>query len=606
MSERQQPGVFVRNALVAGSEGVAPNEPDALTRFLEALAAHGRGSAEPAGQANDRALALDLGLALLGADRLRLACPQLLPQLALLGPTQAGKSSLANAVLGATLAEVSPLAGFTVHPQGFAWGQGADDTIIALEPFFHPLQRRQRQHLTRDHYDCFTTENVSGLAIRPPIPAGCLWDTPDFDSVDAESYRRHVLRIAALADLAILVLSKDKYSDQSVWDLVALLEPLGLPSVIVLNKIDERARGALIDSLGEKWRGVRRDSIPAILTVPFIAGDGSGLPADAVAMLGECIARHAARTDRVHRRPRTRAFIAKHWSDWLVPVRAEQKARAEWDDAIEGGIDEVLACYQRDYLNHPHHYETFQRALARLLTLLEVPGVAGVIAAARRALTWPFRQASALGRRRGGRDDADEAKSGEQVVLQQLMEHLMLKLQQVAWAKREQDATSQAWWGDLGLMLRSLQKEFDAQLQSALAGYTDSFQTEIDQTARALYQRLESRPVVLNSLRATRITTDAAALALALHSGGIGIQDFVIAPATLSLTSMLTEGALGRYVNRAADELKVRQLEAVNKLLRETLGRWLQTLPERLDGSKHLKVSDTQLAHVEKQLAAYG
>jgi hypothetical protein len=109
----------------------------------------------------------------------------------------------------------------------------------------------------------------------------------------------------------------------------------------------------------------------------------------------------------------------------------------------------------------------------------------------------------------------------------------------------------------------------------------------------------------LNSLRATRITTDAAALAIALHSGGIGIQDFVIAPATLSLTSMLTESALGHYVNRAAEDLKARQLRAVEVLVRDTIGDWLASLPGRLDGSRHLKLTSADIVTAGEQLARY-
>ncbi len=37
-----------------------------------------------------------------------------------MGPTQVGKSTVVNLLLGKRVAEVSPLAGYTIHPQGFA------------------------------------------------------------------------------------------------------------------------------------------------------------------------------------------------------------------------------------------------------------------------------------------------------------------------------------------------------------------------------------------------------------------------------------------------------------------------------------------------------
>ena len=43
-------------------------------------------------------------------------------QMAVVGPTQAGKSSLVNVLLNSNVAGVSPLAGYTIHPQGFCNG----------------------------------------------------------------------------------------------------------------------------------------------------------------------------------------------------------------------------------------------------------------------------------------------------------------------------------------------------------------------------------------------------------------------------------------------------------------------------------------------------
>ncbi|MCK5871974.1 MAG: 50S ribosome-binding GTPase, partial [Methylococcales bacterium] len=40
-------------------------------------------------------------------------------QVVVIGPTQAGKSSVCNLLLNNNLAGVSALAGYTVHPQGF-------------------------------------------------------------------------------------------------------------------------------------------------------------------------------------------------------------------------------------------------------------------------------------------------------------------------------------------------------------------------------------------------------------------------------------------------------------------------------------------------------
>ena len=108
--------------------------------------------------------------------------------------------------------------------------------------------------------------------------------------------------------------------------------------------------------------------------------------------------------------------------------------------------------------------------------------------------------------------------------------------------------------------------------------------------------------MVLNSLRATRVTTDAAALAVALHTGGIGVHDLIIAPAMLSVTSLLTESALGRYMNKAAAQLKQRQRTAVEHLLQQTLRQPLIALPDSLNDSQRLDIPRELLEQAARQL----
>ena len=144
--------------------------------------------------------------------------PQLPPQIAVIGPTQVGKSSIANLLLGADLARVSPLAGFTVHPQGFALSGGETDWAEA----YFGGGRRALDDLSAGEYDAYALEDATSAG--HPLRNAVVWDTPDFDSVDAGEYRASVLRTIALADVVLLVVSKDKYADQSVWETMRLLE----------------------------------------------------------------------------------------------------------------------------------------------------------------------------------------------------------------------------------------------------------------------------------------------------------------------------------------------------------------------------------------------
>lgn len=612
MRDERQGSTGPRNALLAAGplDTAVPDLTGGLAEFVRRLEqGYERVLRADTEERNEREfrenlLAIKLARARIDKDDLARAHANLSPQIALLGPTQAGKSSIVNWLLGQHLAQVSPLAGYTIHPHGFCWGCSDQQAAAPLTRYLNELQRYAHENLPRDRIDVYTLTSVAAPA-GPIVPAACLWDTPDFDSVDSEDYRGNLLRILGVADAIVLVLSKDKYSDQSVWDMVGLIEVLGQPAVIVLNKTDEPARQALVASLAEKWRASRSDAVPPIITLPFIDPDDGSQPLAALEQLAAAMQHRLLSIDRTKERLRTRKFLQAHWKPWMEPVHAEHAALAEWDLAITTAIEEALIHYQREYLEHPQHYETFQRALARLLTLLEIPGIAGAVSAARRVLTWPFRQASNLGKRLRGPSDENDTQSAEQTMLEQIAEHVMLSLDQVVLSKREAESPPVDWWKQVGLALRTGREDAKARFRAAHRQYAAGFQVEIDRTARALYERLEARPMVLNSLRATRITTDAAALAVALHTGGIGIQDFVIAPATLSLTSMLTESALGHYVNQAATELKRRQLAAVRTLFLDNVGGPLRGLPDRLSDAQRFDIPPSATAQAERLIASY-
>ena len=90
---------------------------------------------------------------------------------------------------------------------------------------------------------------------------------------------------------------------------------------------------------------------------------------------------------------------------------------------------------------------------------------------------------------------------------------------------------------------------------------------EIRVVADRLYETLQQRPALLNSLRAVRATADGVALIVAIKTGGIAPHDLIFAPAMLAVSSMLTEGALGGYMHHAAEELKHKQMRNVSESL---------------------------------------
>ena len=596
-----------RNAIVYNPDtpGSGSSTPHSMLSFLrllkqryEIVLRHSPSGETPRGSAFRKHLkTLTFAEAFLEKGELIRRHPDHPLHIAVLGPTQAGKSSVVNWLMGRELAEVSPLAGYTVHPQGFAWGV-EPDRCDGLDDYFRGYRRLARHELDHDRLDGYTLDAAPLDDARPSPGGSILWDTPDFDSVESGDYLDAVLRVAALADVVVLVVSKDKYADLSVWELMTLLEPLGQPTVIAINKIDAQAGRSLIHSIHDKWRASRRDAPPPIVAVPYQSGAAglSGLTAERRQLLEHL--HKACRVDYRKQHPaQVRRLIDRHWRAWTEPVRAEQRQQEEWEARIEDAVNDCLERYQRDYLDHPQHYETFQRALAELLTLLEIPGVGAALLAARRAVTWPLRQIAKLGRHVAGRSPHRE--SGEAAILHQLAEHAFIRLSENLLLNAGGDPVEQTWWREINEQVIRQKTSLLGAFDTGTRDYLDAFQPEVEKTARHLYEHLQQHPVVLNGLRATRVTTDAAALAMALHTGGIGVQDFVIAPAMLSVTTLLAESALGRYMNKAASQLKLRQKDAVTHLFHSRIVEPLAGLPARLDASSRLNIPPETLAAAE-------
>jgi GTPase SAR1 family protein len=525
--------------------------------------------------------------------------------IAVVGPTQAGKSSIVNCLCRQEAAQVSPLAGYTVHPQGFylSTQSSALSTLSAwLDDYFSGFQRLPAGQLPHDRYDCYALADLP--AVDTALPEAVIWDTPDFDSIDAEGYREGVLRTAALADVLLVVLSKDKYADQSVWDILQLLAPLQQPTVLCLNKIAEDSRELVENSLRRRWEELRGDGVPPIVSLPYRQDWGPAARHSLDGALFTTLNQAAGRVARGQHGQNARRLLTGHWDSWLEPVRGEQNAWATWNREVESAVRNAEQRYQRDYLDHPQHYETFQRTLVELLTLLEIPGIAKPLHYARQAVTWPLRQVARLGQWAGS-GKAPPAGS-ETLVLEQTMEHLLLHLAEGVLQQREQDSRRHGWWNELGRLLQQRRPAQQQALRAAIQQYQLAFQVEIDAAAQRLLDKLREHPAVLNSLRATRAGADAASLALMFHLGGIGLHDVLLAPAMLSITSLLAESALGSYLHKEEAKLKQRQREAVAALLRSQAEQHWLCLPEALDSADKFHIPAATIEAAGTALGSHG
>ncbi len=512
--------------------------------------------------------------------------------IAVIGPTQSGKSTVVNLFLNQEIAGVSPLAGFTVHPQGFSVDLQAED-LAEVRDYFSEFQEVQPFALDHEQYACFSMSEVHAAKHLPPC---MLWDTPDFDSIDAQCYQSGVLKTLALADILVLVVSKEKYADQSVWEMMALLAPLKQPVLVVINKLLEDSQQLIINSFAERWQQVRQEAIPPIVPLLFAKEDMFKQQSTLNSLLKKGI----KQVKRKQHNERAYQFMSQYWDRWLQPIRAEQEAQAQWQVLVDKVIKEASLQYERDYLEHPQHYDTFQSALAKLLTFLEVPGIAHVIAQSRKVLAWPLRKIFSAGRKK---DKHNPPITQETTVLSQIATHVLLQVSDTVLDHIEQAQANMKWWKALNSQLRQEKSVILQNFEQDTFVYHNDFKQEIENTAEGLYHKLEEHPALLNSLRATRVTADAAMLALAVQAGGIGLHDLLIAPAMLSISSYLAESAIGSYLHRAESELKQRQLKYVTQqLFVQVLAHSLTALPSKMVSTSHFNISAEQLAEATAQL----
>lgn len=590
----------------AGARGAIADLIAALLRAPDLPPAGGAGDGRPAdGDAQARRRAgLELAAAAL-RDLDGLAAGARPLQVAVVGPTQAGKSTVVNLLLGRAAAEASPLAGFTVHPTGFALNAPVPQPGWA-EAFFAGWERLPAAALSRERLDCYALEAVSAAG----LPDGTVvWDTPDFDSLKAHSYRRGVLDVAALADVVVLVLSKEKYSDLSVWRFLQLLHPLlqspgGRPLLVCLNKVNADAEAAITRSLHARFAefyattgGSDAIDIVTLPHDPALAMLQAHDPAPAArlrAALGEAL----RGVDRSGRAVGVRRLLTTHWDAWTAPIIDELEAVRAWHGAVEDASRQALESYRHEFLEHPQRFDTFRRAIAELLLLMEVPVLAQSLARIRQALTWPARQL--FGRMRGlvraGRGaDGDTDLPAEERVLRDLFEQQLTALARDALRRAEPQLPGAAYWLALSRRLAGDHAALLEDFAAAAHHHHQAFQPEIEAAAQRLYATLQQKPALLNALRAARVTTDAAAVALAVKTAGLGVNDLLFAPAMVALTSMLTEGAVGGYMNRVARELRERQYAAVTaQVFEAVVGPRLRDLGTGLDAPGLLGIDEAQ------------
>ncbi len=500
------------------------------------------------------------------------------------GGAGAGKSTIANMLSGSTEAEANPQAGYTRHPIAYTSATGPINWAAHLG-FLGPLTRLTQPSPSSLDEDVYQVRRV------PADPSSfdllrefVVWDCPDMTTWAAESYIPRLIEAAGLADVIVYVASDERYNDETPTQFLKLLLEAGKPVVCCLLKMRESDAPALVAHFQKEVLGGMPDGlgkgVVGTLAIPFLTPEQLADPVhkatryripllNQVAVLGTPPPTARKRTVLGASR-----FLVQQQNQLLDVARLDVQALQIWEMLVHSGQAELEQRYQREYLT-TEKFRGFDEALVRLLQLLDFPGIGQVLSGALYVLRTPYRLLRGIIGKAMTRPEAPGRP--EQPILEEALAGWLDMLHRET-ARR---AGEHPLWEHIGkgfatgnLPART-QERFGQQYRHFQAGLSQ----EVDRTARAIYEELEKKPVLLNSLRGGKLTIDALAIGGTLVAGGINWHDFILVPLVASITHQLVEILGKQVVDAQREQTRVRQQQLLHQLLAAPLADWLSQWP---------------------------
>ncbi len=500
--------------------------------------------------------------------------------IAVVGGAGAGKSTVANMLSGAQAAEANPQAGFTRHPIAYTSVAGPLSWTGHLG-FLGPLRRLTQPTPSSLDEDVYQVRRVpADPTTYDLLKDFVVWDCPDMTTWAAAGYIPRLLEAVALADVVVFVASDERYNDEVPTRFLRLILEAGKPVVVVITKMREADAAPLIAHFQQEVVSRMPPGVVGCVAVPFLKPAQLLDPArqaakyripllNQVAVLGGSPA--AARRRNVVGADR---FLVQGMADLLSVARRDLDALQGWQTIVQTGRNEFVERYNREYLNS-EKFRGFDEALVRLMEMLELPGVGRILSGTLWVLRTPYRLLRGLAVRLLSRPD--ELSRPEQPVLEDAFNGWIDQLRKEA-ARR---GDSHPLWAHLakGFHAGGLTEQARERFQVSMRSFQSSEAEEVERTARDIYEQLEKNPMVLYSLRGGKFALDVAAVAGSVAAGGIGWQDFIIAPLVASLTHQLVELLGWQVVDAQREQTRHRQQELLKQQLSGPMAEWLTRWP---------------------------
>jgi len=538
--------------------------------------------------------------------------PPLPIHVVVVGGAGAGKSTVANLLSGATAAEANPQAGFTRHPIAYTSINGPlnwTGHAGFLGPL-QPLAQPSPSSLDEDVYQVrrIPTDASSFDLLKDFI----VWDCPDMTTWAASGYLPRLMEAAALADILVYVASDERYNDEVPTQFLHLLGQTGKPAVVVLMKMKEADAPALIAHFQKEVIAhlphPSGGGVIGVLAIPFLTPAQLADPArqapryripllNQVAVLGTPAAATRRRTV-----VGATQFLVRHRENLLSVAQQDLQAMQSWQAVVVAGQADFEQRYLREYLTS-EKFRGFDEALLRLMELLELPGVGKFVSGVLYVLRTPYRLLKDVISKAVSRPDA--ASRPELPILEDALNGWIDLLRKEA--ARHDD--KHALWAHVaaGFHDGGLAERIRERFQQNYRNFQTGLTSEVDRTARAIYEELEKTPALLNTLRGSKFALDAAAIGGTLAAGVINWHDFILVPLVASLTHQLVELLGKTVVDAQREQTRERQQALMKQHLSAPLAEWLTQWPatggsdfERLQLA--LRRIPTAIAHLEARV----
>jgi GTPase Era involved in 16S rRNA processing len=513
------------------------------------------------------------------------------------GGTQVGKSTVVNILCGSTAARVHHTAGFTRHAQAFvARGGNCQDVLSGFPQAFPRFQCVSPKELSPERPREF---GVAELSEPPAMPGFIYWDAPDCDAVDATRFQAGLLETATIADVVVYVTSREKYAVNAILKWLLLLRRAGVPVVGCLNMVPQEQQAELLEAMGQAIQEVAQKQSSTVGTLTNATAI-EFLPSDRLSellarenpigvKLREQVTQAAQLATSTERTRAALTFLQDLAPQLTAPAIQQLKDFAAWQSAIESALNAFVHDYQLGYLDNPQRYDAFNRVGVEILALLNppIPGLRKALVFVRTALSLPAR-AIVFGSRAIWRyfttqpgSVGQPVVSNEETTLREANDRLLNTMGSLV--AMHAAGEQQPFWAALKVQWGSVTPAVAAEFRSRLQQHRERTEEWVRETAQGIYEELARDPVKLNMLRTGRISADAAAILVSIHTGGHGdiVHDLLVTPAMMSLVEAISQHIASSYVEQRKKELRERLLADTQSFAEKVYGSHLKQLGQR-------------------------